>query len=287
MYSTTKFDFCILVRTQNNDSFNKICSVQCALLATRTTNETCREQRGRRRDINGKECGADVVLSTMRAATASTMRSGIPFAAGVFLQGAHGPRPLAPRPQSTTVGAAHGRWEAGHLGMTLSPARNVCSMQGQFSVVGSSRSNSRLQGTCSRRHMSGPGGGEGSLAQSILGDQAVQKPVQSERGSGGGGGGGSGGRAKPASHPDNDVELYVTGVPHSWNRNQFQQLFEPLGAVSLAHLPHTFVEMQDGALHSFLFSCSHADSHHSILFFLALSNCCYADGCWSITAQQM
>ena len=90
-----------------------------------------------------------------------------------------------------------------------------------------------------------------------------------------------------ASNPDDDIELYVTGVPHSWNRDQFQQLFEPLGAVSMAHLPHTFVGRQDGALRSFLFSCSHADCYHSFLFFLALSNCCYADGCCSIAAQHM
>ena len=234
----------------------------------------------------GREYGADVVMSTMRAATASMMRAGIPFAVRVFLQGAHGPRPPAPRPRST-VGAAHRRWEAEHLGTTGSPARNDCSMQGQISGVGSSRSNARLQGTCSRRHMSGPGGGEGSLAQSILGDQAVQKPVKSERGSRDGGGGGSGGRAKPARHPDNDVELYVTGVPYSWNRYQFQQLFEPFGAVSLAELPRTFLGRRDGALRPFLFRCSHADCYHSFLFVLALSNCCYAYGCWSIAAQDM
>ena len=69
MYSTTKFDFCILVRTQNNDSFSKICSVQCALLATRTTNETCREQRGLCRDIRHTICSGGVLARRTWAAT--------------------------------------------------------------------------------------------------------------------------------------------------------------------------------------------------------------------------
>ena len=96
-----------------------------------------------------------------------------------------------------------------------------------------------------RRHL-GVGGGERgvSLAQSALGKHVEAGPDSAPPASGSG-------QAEPQGGREDDgggMELYCTGLPSSWNRDELRQLFEPLGAVTSVIVPQHVSRAHDGLL---------------------------------------
>ena len=103
----------------------------------------------------------------------------------------------------------------------------------------------RMPVPASRRRLSTPGDGDGSLMTAVLGENAAGvKHAHS---------------AQPASNQDggpklaadvdpqpSSLELYCTGVPATWNREELRQLFEPLGPVASVTVPQHVVKLQDG-----------------------------------------
>ena len=117
-----------------------------------------------------------------------------------------------------------------------------------------------------RRHMSTQGGGKGSLVQAVFDEDGqadterrdhAASPgsghqTQTRRGAGtptrrgAGRTQGESTSGRGAAARDSGVELYCTGLPVSWNREELRQLFEPLGHVISVQVPQKTVHLQDG-----------------------------------------
>jgi hypothetical protein len=105
-----------------------------------------------------------------------------------------------------------------------------------------------------RRHMNTQGRGKGSLVQAVFGedeqadterrDHAASPGSGHQSGAGRTQGGSASGRGTAAQ--DSGVELYCTGLPVSWNREELRQLFEPFGHVTSVQVPQQTVHLQDG-----------------------------------------
>jgi hypothetical protein len=108
-----------------------------------------------------------------------------------------------------------------------------------------------------RRHMSTQGGGKGSLVQAVFDEDGQADTERRDhaaspgsghqtptRGAGRTQGGSASGRGAAAQ--ESGVELYCTGLPVSWNREELRQLFEPLGHVTSVQVPQKTVNLQDG-----------------------------------------
>ena len=107
-----------------------------------------------------------------------------------------------------------------------------------------------------RRHMNTQGRGKGSLVQAVFGedeqadterrDHAASPGSGHQSGAGRTQGGSASGRGTAAQ--DSGVELYCTGLPVSWNREELRQLFEPFGHVTSVQVPQQTVHLQDAPL---------------------------------------
>jgi hypothetical protein len=114
-------------------------------------------------------------------------------------------------------------------------AQMLCTSNG-ISGVG------RMLVPASRRRLSTPGDGNGSLMTAVLGVNAGEvkhahsaQPASSQDGG-----------PKLAADEPSSLELYCTGVPTTWNREELRQLFEPLGPVASVTVPQHVVKLPDG-----------------------------------------
>ena len=151
-------------------------------------------------------------------------------------------------------------WYHGVVWAPIAPATPTMTAACKQVLVAEARSTAALRRQATgavlgegRRRLSGADDGMHASARTVVGgaDRSSATTVPGRSEVGGAAGKGAGARDLMQKDGDGDgaelgSQLYCTGLPLSWNRDELRLLFEPLGTVSSVKVPQNVVKRPDG-----------------------------------------